>query len=124
VELDPDKRIVGIKNVTINEHYFQGHFPGAPLMPGVLIIEAMAQVAGIPMLKAGTNTRKIAYFMSADKVKFRKPVTPGDTLIIEVELTKARANKIGRAQGRILVDNEIGSEAELMCSIMDRESAS
>ena len=81
----------------------------------------MAQVAGILMLRKGENVGKLAYFMSADKVKFRKPVTPGDTLIIEVELTKHHGNKIGRAQGRILVDNEIVSEAELMFSIMDRE---
>ncbi|MBI4025115.1 MAG: bifunctional UDP-3-O-[3-hydroxymyristoyl] N-acetylglucosamine deacetylase/3-hydroxyacyl-ACP dehydratase [Verrucomicrobia bacterium] len=117
-----DNTIVGLKNVTINEPFFQGHFPGHPVMPGVLQVEAMAQVAGILMLKKGENTGKLAYFMSADKVKFRKPVTPGDTLFIEVELTRARANKIGRAQGRILVDNEIVSEAELMFSIMDRES--
>lgn len=118
-----EQTIVGLKNVTINEPFFQGHFPGHPVMPGVLQVEAMAQVAGILMLKKGENTGKIAYFMSADKVKFRKPVTPGDTLFIEVELTKARANKIGRATGRILVDNEIVSEAELMFSIMDRNAA-
>jgi len=118
-----DNSIVGLKNVTINEPFFQGHFPGHPVMPGVLQVEAMAQVAGILMLKKGENTGKIAYFMSADKVKFRKPVTPGDTLFIEVELTKARANKIGRAQCRILVENAIVSEAELMFSIMDRDAA-
>ncbi len=118
-----DTSIVGLKNVTINEPFFQGHFPGHPVMPGVLQVEAMAQVAGILMLKKGENSGKIAYFMSADKVKFRKPVTPGDTLFIEVELTKARANKIGRAQGRILVNNEIVSEAELMFSILDRDAA-
>ncbi len=117
-----DNTIVGLKNVTINEPFFQGHFPGHPVMPGVLQVEAMAQVAGILMLKKGENTGKIAYFMSADKVKFRKPVVPGDTLFIEVELTKARANKIGKAQGRILVENEIVSEAELMFSIMDRSA--
>jgi UDP-3-O-[3-hydroxymyristoyl] N-acetylglucosamine deacetylase / 3-hydroxyacyl-[acyl-carrier-protein] dehydratase len=114
-----DNSIVGLKNVTINEPFFQGHFPGHPVMPGVLQVEAMAQVAGILMLKKGENAGKIAYFMSADKVKFRKPVRPGDTLFIEVELTKARS-KIGRAQARILVDHEIVSEAELMFSIMDR----
>ncbi len=114
-----DNSIVGLKNVTINEPFFQGHFPGHPVMPGVLQVEAMAQVAGILMLRKGENVGKLAYFMSADKVKFRKLVTPGDTLFIEVELTKARANKIGRAQARILVDNEIVSEAELMFSIMD-----
>lgn len=119
-----DNFIVGLKNVTINEQFFQGHFPGHPVMPGVLQVEAMAQVAGILMMKKKDDTNKIAYFMSADKVKFRKPVKPGDVLFIEVELTKARANKIGRARGRILVDNEIVSEAELMFSLMDRNSIS
>lgn len=118
-----DTSIVGLKNVTINEPFFQGHFPGHPVMPGVLQVEAMAQVAGILMLKKGDGVGKIAYFMSADDVKFRQPVRPGDTLIIEVELTKARS-KIGKATGRILVENEIVSEAELMFSIMDRDSES
>lgn len=117
-----DMTIVGLKNVTINEPHFQGHFPGHPVMPGVLQIEAMAQVAGVLMLRKGDGAGKIAYFMSADKVKFRKPVTPGDTLIIEVEMLKARAGRIGRAQARCLVDNEIVSEAELMFSIMDRDA--
>ncbi len=112
---------VGLKNVTINEPFFQGHFPGHPVMPGVLQLEAMAQVAGILMLKAGDNAGKIAYFMSADKVKFRKPVQPGDQLIIEVELTKSRGNRLAKAQCRILVDNEIASEAELMFSILDKD---
>lgn len=113
--------IVGLKNVTINEPFFQGHFPGHPVMPGVLQLEAMAQVAGILMLRAGDNAGRIAYFMSADKVKFRKPVQPGDQLIIEVELLKARGQRLAKAQGRILVDNEIASEAELMFSIVDKE---
>ncbi|MFZ4693750.1 MAG: bifunctional UDP-3-O-[3-hydroxymyristoyl] N-acetylglucosamine deacetylase/3-hydroxyacyl-ACP dehydratase [Verrucomicrobiia bacterium] len=117
-----DMTIVGLKNVTINEPHFQGHFPGHPVMPGVLQIEAMAQVAGVLMLRKGDSAGKIAYFMSADKVKFRKPVTPGDTLIIEVAMLKARAGRIGRAQARCLVDNEIVSEAELMFSIMDRDA--
>ncbi|NUN92269.1 MAG: bifunctional UDP-3-O-[3-hydroxymyristoyl] N-acetylglucosamine deacetylase/3-hydroxyacyl-ACP dehydratase [Verrucomicrobiae bacterium] len=115
--------IVGLKNVTINEPFFQGHFPGHPIMPGVLQVEAMAQVAGILMLRKGDSVGKLAYFMSADKVKFRKPVTPGDTLFIEVALLKARAGRIGRAQARCLVDNEVVSEAELMFSIVDRASA-
>lgn len=118
-----ESTIVGLKNVTINEPFFQGHFPGHPVMPGVLQVEAMAQVAGILMMKKGDASNKIPFFMSADKVKFRKLVTPGDTLIIEAELTKSRGNKIGRAQGRILVDNEIVSEAELMFTIVDRAEA-
>jgi UDP-3-O-[3-hydroxymyristoyl] N-acetylglucosamine deacetylase/3-hydroxyacyl-[acyl-carrier-protein] dehydratase len=117
-----ENTIVALKNVTIDEPFFQGHYPGHPVMPGVLQVEAMAQVAGILMLKKGEAGNKVAYFMSADKVKFRKPVTPGDTLIIEIELTKARS-KIGRAQGRILVDNEIVSEAELMFTIVDKDAA-
>ncbi|MCC7519238.1 MAG: bifunctional UDP-3-O-[3-hydroxymyristoyl] N-acetylglucosamine deacetylase/3-hydroxyacyl-ACP dehydratase [Verrucomicrobiae bacterium] len=117
-----ETEIVGLKNVTINEPFFQGHFPGHPIMPGVLQVEAMAQVAGILMLRKGDSVGKLAYFMSADKVKFRKPVTPGDTLFIEVALLKARAGRIGRAQARCLVDNEVVSEAELMFSIMDRET--
>jgi UDP-3-O-[3-hydroxymyristoyl] N-acetylglucosamine deacetylase/3-hydroxyacyl-[acyl-carrier-protein] dehydratase len=105
-------QITGLKNVTINEPYFQGHFPGHPIMPGVLQLEAIAQVAGILTLQQVENLGKLAYFMSADNVKWRKPVRPGDTLIIDVELTKARG-KIGRAKGRCLVDGQVVSEAEV-----------
>jgi UDP-3-O-[3-hydroxymyristoyl] N-acetylglucosamine deacetylase/3-hydroxyacyl-[acyl-carrier-protein] dehydratase len=105
-------RIVGQKFVTINEPFFQGHFPGHPIMPGVLQLEAIAQVAGILTLKRAENAGKLAYFMSAESVKWRKPVHPGDVLTIDVELTKARG-KIGRAQGRCLVDGEVVSEAEV-----------
>ena len=99
-------RIIGIKNVTMNETYFQGHFPGHPIMPGVLQLEAMAQVAGIVMLKNAEDAGKIAYFMSAESVKWRKPVRPGDTLVIKVELTKSRG-KIGKARGVCSVDGEV-----------------
>jgi UDP-3-O-[3-hydroxymyristoyl] N-acetylglucosamine deacetylase/3-hydroxyacyl-[acyl-carrier-protein] dehydratase len=116
-----EKSIVALKNVTINEPYFQGHFPGHPVMPGVLQVEAMAQVAGLLTLRHSTNQGKIGYFLSADKVKFRKPVTPGDTLIIEVHLTKTRGHKLVRAEAQILVEDEVVSEAELMFSIVDRE---
>ena len=102
--------IVGLKNVTINEAYFQGHFPGHPVMPGVLQLEAMAQVAGIAMLKNAENISKMAYFMSAEDVKWRKPVYPGDVLMIEVELTKIRG-KIGKAKGMCKVRGEVVSEA-------------
>jgi UDP-3-O-[3-hydroxymyristoyl] N-acetylglucosamine deacetylase/3-hydroxyacyl-[acyl-carrier-protein] dehydratase len=105
--------ITAIKNVTINEPFFQGHFPSHPVMPGVLQVEAMAQVAGILMLRQGDNAGKLAYFMSADKVKFRKPVVPGDQLIIEAELTRARKT-IGRAKCVCKVGEDIVSEAELM----------
>jgi UDP-3-O-[3-hydroxymyristoyl] N-acetylglucosamine deacetylase/3-hydroxyacyl-[acyl-carrier-protein] dehydratase len=105
-------RIVGQKLVTINEPYFQGHFPGHPIMPGVLQLEAMAQVAGILTLKKAENAGKLAYFMSAESVKWRRPVRPGDLLVIDVELTKARG-KIGRARGQCLVDGDVVSEAEV-----------
>jgi UDP-3-O-[3-hydroxymyristoyl] N-acetylglucosamine deacetylase/3-hydroxyacyl-[acyl-carrier-protein] dehydratase len=114
-----DTRIVGVKNVTINEPFFQGHFPGHPVMPGVLQIEAIAQVAGVLMLRRSANEGKVAYFMSADKVKFRKLVIPGDQLIIEAELTKARSN-IGKAHGQIKVNGEVVSEAEVTFTIVDK----
>lgn len=104
--------IVGIKNVTINEPFFQGHFPGHPIMPGVLQLEAMAQVAGILMLRRAENAGQIAYFMSAEDVKWRKPVHPGDVLVIEVEMTKMRG-KIGKAKGVCKVQGEVVSEAEV-----------
>ena len=105
-------KIFAIKNVTINEPYFQGHFPGHPIMPGVLQLEGMAQAAGILMMKHAENIGQIAYFMSAEDVKWRKPVVPGDTLIIEVELTKSRG-KIGKAKGVCKVGVEVVSEAEV-----------
>ncbi len=105
-------RIVALKNVTANEPYFQGHFPGHPIMPGVLQLEAMAQVAGILMLRCAENAGRIAYFMSAEDVKWRKPVHPGDVLVIEVELTKIRG-KIGKAKGACKVQGEVVSEAEV-----------
>jgi UDP-3-O-[3-hydroxymyristoyl] N-acetylglucosamine deacetylase / 3-hydroxyacyl-[acyl-carrier-protein] dehydratase len=104
--------IVGLKNVTINEPYFQGHFPGHPIMPGVLQLEAMAQVAGILMLRQAENAGQIAYFMSAEDVKWRRPVRPGDALFIEVELTKMRG-KIGKAKGVCKVQEEVVSEAQV-----------
>ncbi len=105
-------RIVALKNVSINEPYFQGHFPGHPIMPGVLQLEAMAQVAGIHMIKAHAADNQVAYFMAANAVKWRKPVLPGDVLIIEVEMTKARG-KIGKANGVCKVNGEVVSEAEV-----------
>jgi UDP-3-O-[3-hydroxymyristoyl] N-acetylglucosamine deacetylase / 3-hydroxyacyl-[acyl-carrier-protein] dehydratase len=105
-------RIVGVKNVTINEPYFHGHFPVHPVMPGVLQLEAIAQVAGILMLRQAENLGKLAFFMSAEEVKWRKPVHPGDTIFIEVELTKSRG-KIGRGKGICRVGDEVVSEAEV-----------
>ena len=110
--------IVGIKNVTINEAYFQGHFPGHPVMPGVLQLEAMAQVAGIVMLKSAEEISKMAYFMSAEDVKWRKPVYPGDVLVIEVEMTKMRG-KIGKAKGMCKVRGEVVSEASVTFMLME-----
>ena len=111
-------RITGIKNVTINEPFFQGHFPGHPIMPGVLQLEAMAQVAGIVMLKSAENAGKIAYFMSAEDVKWRKPVLPGDVLVIEVELTKMRG-KIGKAKGVCKVAGDVVSQADVTFMMTD-----
>lgn len=113
-------KITAIKNVTINEPYFQGHFAGHPIMPGVLQLEAMAQAAGILMLKQAENFGRLAYFMAAESVKWRKPVRPGDTIVIEIELTKNRG-KIGKAKGVCLVDNEAVSEAEVTFILMERE---
>jgi len=112
-------KITGVKQVSIGEFYFVGHFPGHPIMPGVLQLEAMAQVAGILMMRQAENAGKLAYFMSAESVKWRKPVRPGDTLIIEVELTKSRG-KIGKARGVCLVDGEPVSEAEITFMLVDQ----
>jgi UDP-3-O-[3-hydroxymyristoyl] N-acetylglucosamine deacetylase/3-hydroxyacyl-[acyl-carrier-protein] dehydratase len=113
-------KIVGVKNVTINEPYFAGHFPNHPIMPGVLQLEAIAQVAGVMMLRQAENFGKLAYFMSAESVRWRKPVHPGDTLVISVELTKARG-KIGKARGVCTVDGETVSEAEVTFMLFDRQ---
>ena len=110
--------IVGVKNVTMNEPFFQGHFPGHPIMPGVLQLEAMAQVAGILLLKRIEAANQIAYFMAAEEVKWRKPVVPGDVLVIEIELTKIRG-KLGKANGVCKVDGEIVSEAEVTFMLRD-----
>ena len=118
LSFDGDTKAVGQKAVTMNEPFFPGHFPGHPVMPGVLQVEAMAQVASILMCRAAKIGGKIGYFMSADKVKWRKPVVPGDTLIIEVEMTKSRS-KIARAVGVCRVKNEIVSECEMMFGLVD-----
>jgi UDP-3-O-[3-hydroxymyristoyl] N-acetylglucosamine deacetylase/3-hydroxyacyl-[acyl-carrier-protein] dehydratase len=112
-------QIVGVKNVSIGEPYFEGHFPGHPIMPGVLQLEAMAQVAGILMMRQAENAGKLAYFMSAESVKWRKPVRPGDVLVIEIEVTKMRG-KIGKAKGACKVDGEVVSEAEVTFMLIER----
>jgi len=111
--------LVALKNVTINEPYFNGHFPGNPVMPGVLQLEAMAQAAGILLLRIVDKGTKSAFFISADKVKFRKPVRPGDQLIVTAKLLKARAGKLGVAEAQCTVDGQIVSSAELMFALVD-----
>ena len=118
IEIEPDKKAVGIKNVTINEQFFTGHFPGRPVMPGVLIVEAMAQVAGVLMLNKKENVGKYAYFMSLDNAKFRKTVVPGDQLRLEVEVVKLRS-KTGQVHTKALVDGAVVSEADLMFALVD-----
>ncbi len=120
VELEADKRIVGLKNVTINEQFFQGHFPGAPVMPGVLIIEAMAQTAGVMIYRdLPERDTKLIYFTGIESAKFRRPVLPGDQLRIEMELLNRR-NNFGKMQGRALVDGKLAAEAVVLFAIADR----
>jgi UDP-3-O-[3-hydroxymyristoyl] N-acetylglucosamine deacetylase/3-hydroxyacyl-[acyl-carrier-protein] dehydratase len=114
-----DSKCIAVKNVTINEPFFVGHFPGHPIMPGVLQLEAMAQVSSVLMLRKPENSGKIGYFMSADSVKWRRPVFPGDTLFIETEIIKMRGS-IGQTRARCLVNGEVVSEAELKFALMDR----
>jgi UDP-3-O-[3-hydroxymyristoyl] N-acetylglucosamine deacetylase/3-hydroxyacyl-[acyl-carrier-protein] dehydratase len=118
VAMEGENKCTGIKSVTVNEYYFQGHFPGHPIMPGVLQLEAMAQVGSILLLRIPGYAGKIGYFMSADEVKFRKPVVPGDTLFIEVEMTQ-RKRAIARARGRCIVNNEVVSEATMLFGVVD-----
>ena len=113
IGFEGDTKCTGVKSVTVNEPYFQGHFPGHPVMPGVLQLEAMAQVASIALFRCRNESGSIGYFMSADDVKFRKPVFPGDTLIIHTELTKFKG-KIAKAVGKCVVNNEVVSEATMM----------
>lgn len=119
VGFEGETKCTGVKNVSINEPYFQGHFPGHPIMPGVLQLEAMAQVASIQLLRAPENQGKIGYFMSANNVKWRRPVLPGDILFIETELIKVKRS-IGTAKGRCIVNGQVVSEADLMFSLVDR----
>ncbi len=122
VEFEIDKRIVGIKNVTVNEPFFPGHFPGQPVMPGVLILEAMAQTGGILLLNGIEDpTKKLAMFMSIDKAKFRKPVLPGDQLVLSLEVLNMK-RKICVMAGKAYVDNNLVAEAELTAAIVDRVS--
>ncbi|HEY0369825.1 MAG TPA: bifunctional UDP-3-O-[3-hydroxymyristoyl] N-acetylglucosamine deacetylase/3-hydroxyacyl-ACP dehydratase [Chthoniobacterales bacterium] len=117
---DGDTKITGIKSVTINEPFFQGHFPGHPVMPGVLQLEAMAQVASVLMMKVTQQASRLGYFVSADEVKFRKPVFPGDTLVIHAELLRARSSRIGKARCRCTVNDKVVSEGDLMFTFLDQ----
>jgi UDP-3-O-[3-hydroxymyristoyl] N-acetylglucosamine deacetylase / 3-hydroxyacyl-[acyl-carrier-protein] dehydratase len=120
VEMEEKKRIVGIKNVTINEPFFQGHFPGHPIMPGVLIVEAMAQVGGVLLMGTVDDPEtKVVYFMSLDNVKFRKPVKPGDQVRIEVDIVQLR-NTVCRIKGVAKVDDGVVCEAEMAAVVRDR----
>ena len=122
VELEP-KRIVGIKNVTINEPFFQGHFPGYPIMPGVLIIEALAQVGAVLAFskEEGKRDNKMVFFLGIDGAKFRKPVVPGDQLRLEVSVLQVRS-QFWRLQAMAYVEDTLVCEAELKAMIADRES--
>ena len=115
-------KVIGIKNVTINEPFFQGHFPGYPIMPGVLIIEAMAQVGGVGALNIKANIGKLAYFLSIDNARFRKPVVPGDVLRIEIDLLKAKLN-IMKTHGVAKVDNEVVAEADMIFAFVNPDEA-
>jgi beta-hydroxyacyl-ACP dehydratase FabZ len=124
LEVEGDKRIVGLKNVTINEPFFQGHFPGAPVMPGVLIIECMAQVAGVMIYRdMPDKDRKLVYFTSIENAKFRRPVLPGDQLRIEMQLLNRRSN-FGKMNGRATVDGKLVAEAIVTFAITERPGQS
>ncbi|MGH3146140.1 MAG: 3-hydroxyacyl-ACP dehydratase FabZ [Rubrobacter sp.] len=118
-ELEPGVRAVGIKNVTQNEPFFEGHFPDYPVMPGVLIVEAMAQVGAVGVMAGGDHADRLALFAGIDGVRFRRQVVPGDVLTMEVEITRLKG-KVGRGKGRATVDGERVCEADLMFAFADR----
>jgi beta-hydroxyacyl-ACP dehydratase FabZ len=120
LELEPGKRVVGQKNVTMNEHFFVGHFPGHPIMPGVLIIEMMAQVGGVMLLKTEGNAGKLAYLAGVEKARFRKPVVPGDTLTAEITIVRSRGN-MGWTKAEARVDGTLVCDAEIAFALVARE---
>jgi 3-hydroxyacyl-[acyl-carrier-protein] dehydratase len=119
IDVQPNVSITGIKNVTINEPYFQGHFPGQPIMPGVLMIEAMAQVAGVLAFSSGVEAKSV-FFMSIEKAKFRKPVIPGDQLRLEIKVMQQRGN-VWRFSGTARVDDKVAAETDFTAMVTDRE---
>jgi 3-hydroxyacyl-[acyl-carrier-protein] dehydratase len=120
IELEPKTKAVGIKNITVNEEFFQGHFPGHPIMPGVLIIEALAQVGGILAFRSGVPLGQSVYFLSIEKAKFRKPVVPGDQLSLEVNVVQLRGS-VWKFTGTATVDDKTVAEAEFTAMVTDRE---
>jgi 3-hydroxyacyl-[acyl-carrier-protein] dehydratase len=121
IDLQPRQSIVGIKNVTFNEPFFQGHFPGQPIMPGVLIVEAMAQVAGVLAFRSGVEGNgKVVYFMSIEKAKFRRPVVPGDQLRFEIKVLQQRGS-VWKFSGAATVDGKLASEADFTAMVTDKE---
>ncbi len=125
LELVPDERVVGLKNVTINEPFFQGHFPGKPIMPGVLIVEAMAQTGGVLAFKSNPQFigKRMFYFLSLDKVKFRRPVVPGDTLRMEVSVLR-KGQKVWKMQAKAFVGQTLTAEAELTAALSEDQETS
>ena len=122
LEIEPGKRAVGLKNVTVNEAFFNGHFPGKPIMPGVLIVEAMAQVGGVLLLATTGNEGKLAFFAGIDRVRFRRTVLPGDQLITEATILKCKGD-IGRVHVVGTVDGEIAAEGEYWFALRPDEAA-
>ena len=120
IGFEGENKITGVKSITINEPFFQGHFPGHPVMPGVMQVEAMAQVASILLFKLTKTSSRVGYFMSADQVKFRKPVFPGDTIFIHAELTRARGNRLAKTKCHCVVNDAVVSEGELMFTFLDK----